>query len=185
MVVQPATRTPIDEAAVISRAQAGDRDAQDVLVRRYLADVYRLAFRLLGDEDQAQDAAQDAMVSAMKALGRFRGDASFRTWVLRIAANAARSQSRRRWRKREVSLTAVEAVAEETMDPAEAVSVRDEAAIANALIAKLPRKQGLAVELRVNQGLDYEEVAEILKCSTGAARVNYHLGIKKLRELMR
>ena len=184
MGVHPGARAPLDEAALIDRARAGDREAQDALVRRYLADVYRVALRLLGDEDLAQDAAQDALVNAIRALGRFRGDASFRTWVLRIAANAAKSQARRRWRKREVTLAAVEGVAIEGEDPEQSAVVRDEAARVRALMERLPRKQRLAVELRVNQGLDYQDVARVLNCSTGAARVNYHLGIKRLRELM-
>ena len=185
MGVHPAARAPLDEAALIGRARAGDREAQDVLVRVYLADVYGLALRLLGDEDLAQDAAQDAMVNAMRALNGFRGDSSFRTWVLRIAANAARSQARRRWRKREVALTAVEGLAGEGEDPEAKAVVQDEATRVRKHLERLPRKQRLAVELRVNQGLDYEDVARILKCSTGAARVNYHLGIKRLREMMR
>lgn len=185
MVAQRASRTPPDETTLIERARTGDRDAQDVLIRRYLADVYGVAYRLLGEEDLAQDAAQDAMVNAVRALDRFRGEASFRTWVLRIAANSARSLARKRWRKREVALTAVEGLPGETENPAEATVVRDEAARAQAMLQKLPPKQRLAVELRVNQGLDYQDVARILKCSEGAARVNYHLGIKRLRELMR
>jgi RNA polymerase sigma-70 factor (ECF subfamily) len=185
MAVQQSTRTPIDEAALVARARAGDREAQDALVRRYLADVYRIAYRLLGEEDLAQDAAQDAMVNAIRGLDRFRGESSFRTWVLRIAANSAKSHARRRWRKREVDWTVVEDVASDGADPEESVAVRDEAERANRMLAGLPRKQRLAVELRVNQGLDYPDVARILNCSTGAARVNYHLGIKRLRELMR
>lgn len=185
MSVEPGTRAPLDEAALIGRARTGDREAQDALVRRYLADVYRVAYRLLGEEDLAQDAAQDAMVNAMRALDRFREEASFRTWVLRIAANSAKSHARRRWRKREVTLRAVEGLAGEEADPEETAVVRDEAARVKAVLETLPRKQRMAVELRVNQGLEYPEVARILNCSTGAARVNYHLGIKKLRELMR
>jgi RNA polymerase sigma-70 factor (ECF subfamily) len=185
MGVHSGPRTQIDETALIGRARAGDLDAQDVLVRRYLADVYGLAFRMLRDEDLAQDAAQDAMVNAMRGLDRFRGDASFRTWVLRIAANAAKSLARRRSRKREVPLTAVDGLAGEAEDPAARVEMKDQAERIRARISTLPGKQRMAVELRVNQGLDYQEIARILKCSTGAARVNYHLGIKRLRELMR
>jgi RNA polymerase sigma-70 factor (ECF subfamily) len=185
MGVHSGPRTQTDEAALIGRARAGDLDAQDVLVRRYLADVYGLALRLLRDEDLAQDAAQDAMVNAMRALDRFRGDASFKTWVLRIAVNSAKSLARRRGRKREVPLTVVEGIAGDAEDPAERIEVKVEADRIREQISRLPTKQRLAVELRVNQGLDYQDIARILKCSKGAARVNYHLGIKRLRELMR
>src|SRR5690606_3195867 len=97
-----------DEGSLIARARAGDRGAQDLLVGRYLRDVYGAALRILGDPDLAQDAAQDAFVNALRGLERFRGDSSFRTWLLRIAFNSARSVARRRGRRREVALTVVE-----------------------------------------------------------------------------
>jgi RNA polymerase sigma-70 factor (ECF subfamily) len=83
----------VDESALIERARAGDHDAQEQLVRQHLGDVFDLAHRILGDRDLAQDAAQDAIVSALNGLGGFRGDASFRTWLLRITVNAAKSRS--------------------------------------------------------------------------------------------
>src|SRR5687767_4165594 len=88
--------TDVDEASLLSRARTGDREATDALIRRYLRDVYELTARILGDRDLAEDAAQDAFVNAVGALHKFRGDASFRTWLLRIALNSARSIQRRR-----------------------------------------------------------------------------------------
>jgi RNA polymerase sigma-70 factor (ECF subfamily) len=89
------------ELVLLERARGGEREAQETLVRRYLDDVYRLTYRLLGSRDRAQDATQDTFVNALQALPRFRGESSFRTWLLRIAANAARSQGRRWTRSRE------------------------------------------------------------------------------------
>lgn len=178
-----AASTP-DESELIARARTGDRQAQDLLVRRHLRDVHELCCRILGDGDLAQDAAQNAFVSALRALDRFRGDASFRTWLLRIAVNSARSIGRRRGRRREVTLTLVDDLADGGKDPAEHAVVADAAARAAALLEKLPPKQKLAVSLRVNQGLSYLEIGRIIDCSEGAARVNYHLGVKRLRELL-
>lgn len=175
----------IDEARLIERARAGDRDAQEVLARQYLGDVYALALRILGEPDLAEDATQEAMVNALRGLSRFRGDASFRTWLLRIAANSAKSLGRRRWRKREVGVAVVETMPGNDPDPEEAVTVKTEAESVAALLEQLPPKQRMAVHLRVNQDLSYAEIGEILDCSEGAARVNYHLGIKRLRELTR
>ncbi len=173
----------LDEATLIDRARGGDRDAQEVLVRRHLSAVYALALRILGEPDLAQDATQDALVNALHGLARFRGESSFRTWLLRIAANSAKSLGRRRWRKRESTLDAAQELAGDD-DPAHTAEVGTEAARATELLARLPPKQRMAVELRVNQGLSYAEVGQILDCSEGAARVNYHLGIKRLREMM-
>ncbi len=183
--LEPKAAAPGDDADLIERARAGDREAQEHLVRRHLADVYDVAYRVLGDRDLAQDAAQDALVNALRALHKFRGDSSFRTWLLRITTNAARSAGRRQGRRREVALTVVENTAgAEDEDAAARAATRDEADRIHALLEKLPTKQRLAVSLRIHQGLSYAEIGKVIDCSEGAARVNYHLGIRKLRELV-
>src|SRR5688572_8626640 len=88
------------EVDLVARARQGDRDAIERLIATHLPDAYAVTSRILGDRGLAQDAAHDAMVNALKALHRFRGDASFRTWVLRIAVNSARSVARSRTRRR-------------------------------------------------------------------------------------
>ncbi|MGH7577455.1 MAG: RNA polymerase sigma factor [Longimicrobiales bacterium] len=184
MVAPRASASSRDEASLIAEARAGDREAQEALIAAYLTDVYEVAVRVLGDRDLAQDAAQDAIVNALAGLPRFRGDSSFRTWLLRITVNSARSLGRRRWRKREVAIEAAEMQPSTERDPATMAAIRDEAGRVALLLERLPPKQRLAVSLRVNQGLSYQEIGSILDCSDGAARVNYHLGIKRLREWM-
>jgi RNA polymerase sigma-70 factor, ECF subfamily len=173
-----------DEIALLERARAGDPDAREQLVRRYLDDVYRLTARILGDRDLAQDATQDAFVNALGALHRFRGDASFRTWLLRIAANAARSVGRRQGRRREVNLVLAEDEPSLGPDPARRAEQVTEIERIELMLARLPPRQRLAVALRAQQGLSYAEIAVAMECTEGAARVNYHLGVKRLRELL-
>jgi RNA polymerase sigma-70 factor (ECF subfamily) len=175
----------IDETSLLERARAGESEAIDALVRAYLGDVYAVTVRVLGERDLAQDAAQDAMVNALRSLDRFRGDSSFRTWLLRIAVNAARSVARRRTRRREVSIDVVEGHSSNGVDPASHAVTHDEASRAAGMLARLPEKQRMAVSLRVQQGLSYHEIATVMGCTAGAARVNYHLGVKRLRELMK
>lgn len=174
--------TAVDEASLLSRARTGDRDATEQLIRRYLRDVYDLTARVLNDRDLAQDAAQDTFVNALGALHRFRGEASFKTWLLRIALNSARSVARRRHRKRETTLDAAVALPADSVDETDRISNSARAKQIEQLLPRLPEKQRLAVVLRLQQGLSYEEVSAALACSEGAARVNYHLGIKRLRE---
>ncbi|HEX6309123.1 MAG TPA: RNA polymerase sigma factor [Longimicrobiales bacterium] len=183
-VFQFRTDAPEDDVALVARARDGDRDAQDRLLRRYLPEVHALTRRLLHDPELAADAAQDALVNALTGLSGFRGDASFRTWILRIAANAAHSAGRRRGRRREVDLDGVEETAGSEPDPYHTAAARIEAERATRMLQKLPPKQRLAVTLRVSHGLSYAEASQVMKCSEGAARVNYHLGIRKLRELL-
>jgi RNA polymerase sigma-70 factor (ECF subfamily) len=181
-VVQLASAPAGDEASLIAEAAAGDPAAQDALVRRYLRDVYEVALRVLREPDLAQDAAQDALVNALRGLRRFRGEASFRTWLLRIALNTARSAGRRAGRRREVPLELVDTRADERAAVADVVVRQDEARRIGQLLDRLPPKQRMAVTLRVNQGLSFAEIAGVMRCTEGAARVNYHLGIRRLRE---
>jgi RNA polymerase sigma-70 factor (ECF subfamily) len=174
-----------DEKAVLARAKNGDAEAVDMLVRRYLKDVYAVSSRLLADRDHAQDAAQDALMNALKGLRRFRGESSFRTWLMRITVNSARTVVRRKARRREVSLEIVTESAADVPDAATLAMRNDEASRALVALEKLPDKQRMAVSLRINQGLNYQEIGAVLNCSEGAARVNYHLGVKRLRELMK
>jgi RNA polymerase sigma-70 factor (ECF subfamily) len=104
---------------------------------------------------------------------------------MRIAVNAARSVGRRKTRRREVSLDVVAESPADIPDAAVLAGRNDAAARAFALLDKLPEKQRLAVMLRTQQGLSYQEISAVLDCSEGAARVNYHLGVKRLRELMK
>lgn len=174
--------TPEDDASLLKRAVSGEREATEQLVRRYLRDVYDLTARVLNDRDLAEDAAQDAFVNAIGALHRFRGESSFRTWLLRIALNSARSIGRRRGRRREVDLDAAQNVVADSPDIVDRIATVDDAGRIEALLPRLPEKQRLSVILRLQQGLSYSEVGAALDCSEGAARVNYHLGIKRLRE---
>jgi RNA polymerase sigma-70 factor, ECF subfamily len=175
----------VEGAALLKRARSGDVDARDELVRRHLDDVFRLTSRILGDRDLAQDATQDAFVNALGALHRFRGDSSFRTWLLRIAVNTARSAGRRQVRRREVNLILADDEPMGGPDPATRAEHSMEAARVEKVLAVLPRKQRLAVGMRIQQGLSYAEIAAAIDCSEGAARVNYHLGLKRLRELLK
>ncbi len=183
MDVHPA-REP-DEASLIARARAGDEQAADQLVRRYLSDVYTVTSRVLLDGDLAQDAAQEAFVNALRGLARFRGESSFRTWLLRIALNAARTIARRQTQRREVGLDVAQDAPVDERDAASTVVLHDEAGRAAAMLERLPAKQRMAVTLRIHQGLSYQEIGAVLECTEGAARVNYHLGLKRLRELLK
>lgn len=173
-----------DESRLLERARAGDRHAVDALVRRYLPDVVELTTRMLGDRELAADAAQDTFVNAIGALARFRGESSFRTWVLRIAANAARSLGRRKGRRRESDLEDAGPLLASGRDPEDEAAHRQEAERLSRAMARLPEKQRIAVTLRTYQGMSYRDIGIVAECSEGAARVNYHLGVKRLRELL-
>ena len=151
----------LTDAEVLARARAGDAEG---LVRAYADDVYRTAYRVLGDADLAADARQDAFVSAIAGLSGFRGDASVRTWLVGIEAAASAAASGPRLDER--------------------VATRAEVARAQRALEKLPQKQRLCVSLRIQEDLSYAEIGGIVGCSEAAARVNYHYGVQRLREVL-
>jgi RNA polymerase sigma-70 factor, ECF subfamily len=173
-----------DDDVLVDRARTGDEAALDSIVARHYQAVYEVAYRILGEPDAAADAAQDAFVKAIRALSSFRKEASLRTWLLRIAANTARSAGRNTTSRREVVLEPGVREVGGGPDPEYEAMTRAEADRAAAALQQLPEKQRLAVSLRIYQDLSHREIAEVLGSSEGAARVNYHLGIKRLRELL-
>lgn len=182
-MTEPASARQVEgDQLLVERARSGDEGALSALVARHHEAVYQAAYRVLGEPEAAADAAQDTFVKALRALGRFRGDASFRTWVLAIATNTARSAGRRTTRRREVVLEPEAGWRAEERSPERETVIRSEVDRAEVAIAALPEKQRLAVTLRLQQDLSYREIAEVVGSTEGSARVNYHLGIKKLRE---
>ncbi len=174
----------MDEHALIERARAGDRAAFGELVRIHREAVYRFVARWLADPDLALDVAQDVFVRAFNGLNGYRGDGRFRTWLFSIALNAARSVARKRNRRGEVQLDEIAHIPD-LRTPPDAKAARAEAlARAAAELATLPEKQRGAVTLRIHEGLSFKEIGEIIGCSEGSARVNYHHGIQKLREAL-
>lgn len=174
----------VPDAALVERARSGDAAAQSVLVRRHHGAAFGVALSMTRDRDTAQDVVQDAFVKAFGALDGFRGDAAFKTWLLSITANEARGALRRTKRRRETALDDAAPVAAGGPDPAEAAVTSREAARAREMLERLPEKQRLSVSLRIDEGLSFREIGEVIGSSEGAARVNYFHGIRRLRELM-
>jgi RNA polymerase sigma factor (sigma-70 family) len=156
----------------------------DELVRRHHASAFRVALGILGEEDGAADATQDAFIKAFRGLEGFRGDASFRTWLLTIAANEARGLLRKRGRRRELGLEVAGPVATTQETAEDALQHAEEADRVRALLEKLPEKQREAVTLRIFEGLSFKDVGALIGSSEGAARVNYHHGIRRIREML-
>lgn len=187
---RPRNRTPPlpDEAAVIERAAAGDRTAFAQLMEHYQGACYGLAWRLLGDPDRAADATQDAFVHAYTAIRSFRGGV-FRSWLLRITANASYDILRRQQRRPTSPLPDPEEGAPELPDAAatdpDAEAGRSELyrQLERAL-RLLPPDQRTAVVLCDVYGMEYQEVATMTAAALGTVKSRIHRGRLRLRELL-
>ncbi len=169
---------------LVERGRSGDDAALGALAERHHAAAYRVALSFVREDDLAQDVVQDAFVKAFRALAGFRADASFRTWLLTITANEAKEVLRRQGRRKETALEDAGEVPSEESGPAHDAVMRDEANKARRMLEQLPEKQRLSVTLRIEEGLSFKEIGDVIGSSEGAARVNYFHGIRRLRELM-
>lgn len=172
------------DAALVERGRSGDQAAFGMLVKRHQDAAYRVAVSITKNEDVALDVVQDAFLKAFRALDGFRGDASFKTWLMTITANEARGVLRKVRRRKETALDDAGPVASERRNPADDVELMDESRRARDMLETLPEKQRMSVALRVEEGLSFREIGEVIGSSEGAARVNYFHGIRRLRELM-
>ena len=123
-------------------------------------------------------------MKAFRSLDRFRGDASFKTWLMTITSNEARGVLRKAKRWKETPIDDVAPIEDEQAGPAEQAVLASESARARELLAGLPEKQRLSISLRIDEGLSFREIGEVIGSSEGAARVNYFHGIRRLREWM-
>ncbi|MGI8657670.1 MAG: sigma-70 family RNA polymerase sigma factor [Candidatus Limnocylindria bacterium] len=186
----PAHRTqPLpDEADVIARAADGDRTAFAQLMEHYQSACFGLAMRLLGDPDQAADATQDAFIHAYRAMKSYRGGI-FRSWLLRITANASYDILRRAQRRPSSPLPDPDEGAPELPD-LDAVNPLAEAAKSElyrhleVALRKLPEDQRTAIVLCDVYGMDYNEVAAMTQSALGTVKSRIHRGRLRLRELM-
>jgi RNA polymerase sigma-70 factor (ECF subfamily) len=171
-------------ASLVAAARDGDRGAFEELVRATTAETYTLAFRLLGNEEDARDVVQEAYLRAYRSIGRFRGDASFRTWLYRITANCASTSLGSRSRRRAEPLDDDAPLADEDprRDPvarAESGALRDRLTSA---LADLPPRLRAVVVLRDVYDLPHEAIAHELGISESAAKVRLHRARRRLRE---
>ena len=171
-----------EDTDLLHRARKGDSDALESLVRRHQGVVYRFLLSFLKDEDQAADATQDTFLKALDRLEGFRGESSFRTWLLAIARNEALGFIRSRARRGEEALEQTEIIADDSLAPDEEALQAEEIRRVRDALERLPEKQRLSVSLRLFDGLSFIEIGQIIDSSEGAARVNYHYGIGRLRE---
>jgi RNA polymerase sigma factor (sigma-70 family) len=171
------------------RAQRGDLQAFNELVVEYEGLVYNVCYRILGQQQAAEDAAQDAFISAWRNIGSFRGEA-FRPWLLRIATNLCRDDLRRRGRRPSSSLDgALEAGVPEPPDrdllPEDITLNTELRAQLQAALDQLPEDQRMAVVLCDVEGLDYTEIAVVMNTSLGTVKSRIARGRLKLREMLK
>ncbi|MGM8849198.1 RNA polymerase sigma factor RpoE [Salinicola sp. V024] len=163
---------------LVERAQKGDSRAFDLLVKKYQHKILGLISRYVQDHSEVQDVAQEAFIKAYRALGSFRAESAFYTWMYRIAINTAKNYLVSRGRRppgSDLDISDAEIVDQSgrlsDIESPEAAIARDqlEAAVFEA-IDKLPDDLRTAITLREFDGLSYEDIATIMECPVGTVR---------------
>ena len=173
-----------EEAALVARAKAGDREAFNQLVRVTHSDAYALALRLTGNTEDARDVVQETYLRAYRSIDRFRGDARFSTWLYRIVANCSATHLSRRQRHRHDELASDHDLIDTRPehDPVLQGDLAELRASLDAAIADLPPRLRAVVVLRDVYDLPHEAIAKELGISVTAAKVRLHRARQRLRE---
>jgi len=183
LLERPAQVTATDpDHELAERFRDGDRAAFDALVRRHQKGMWRLIRRYVKSDADAADVTQLAFVRAFRGLAGFRGTATVRSWLYRIAINCALSWLRDHRREQPAEISE-DALTDDNPAPAQ-LAAGDDRARLRAAIAQLPPKQKLVLELRVFDDLSFKEVADLAACSENTAKVNFHYAVKRLRDIL-
>lgn len=171
---------------LVAAAKEGDHRAFEELVRQTYADTYTLAYRLVGDEEDARDVVQETYLRAHKGLKKFRGDAQLSTWLHRITANCASTFLGRRGRHRHDQLSEDFELADDEpeRDPVFQADLGDLRSNLVAALMELPPKLRTVVVLRDIYDLSHDAIATELDISESAAKVRLHRARKRLRETL-
>lgn len=180
------------EATLVTRAQSGDGDAFSELVRLYQRRAVAVAYRLLGNVDDARDVSQDAFVNAYRNLPQLRDQTRFGAWLMRAVTNLALNHRRSRHRRSAASLDDLAVVVACDREPARGLYSDGGAqplppelhdAVGDA-IGRLGEKQRLALVLFSVEGMPQKEVADILDCSVELVKWNVFQARRKLKEML-
>lgn len=186
-----------EDAALVRELQAGSEDAFNQLIAQYHAPIYSLIVRSLQNPADAADITQDVFIKVFRSIGSFHGDSSLKTWIYRIALHEASNQ-RRWWSrhcKQEITIdldssedeehpSLKESLADHRESPFDSANHAEMRARVEEALGKVPEAFRTVVVLREMEGMQYEEIAEILKINIGTVKSRLMRGRAALREAL-
>lgn len=182
-----------NEQLLLERSKAGDIAAFEKLIEVYQKKIFNLAYRMVGNHDDAADLAQEALIRIFKSIANFKEQSSFSTWVYRITTNVCLDEIRKKKNRRVLSLDEEIHVEDGEMQrqimsddplPDEVVEREELRSIVNGAIGSLPEEQRLVISLRDIQGLSYDEIAEVLDCPTGTVKSRINRARQALKNVL-
>ena len=174
----------LTDSELVDKATNGDSRALDALVERYAPRVNRLASQLMGDLEEARDAAQESLVKVCTRLKQFRGEAQFATWLHRVVVNTCRDRMAFQRLRRAEPLELDEHAADDTADPSSLAVLTDLRRDLSDALSRLSTDQRIAVVLRDSFGLSYKEISRVARMPVGTAKCYVHRARARLRQLL-
>ena len=179
-----------DEKAAVRRAQQGDMEACDHLIRHYQERIYGTIYHMISSHEDAADLAQETFIKACRNIHKFKGNSSFFTWIYRIAVNNTINFIKARRRQAQFSLNEMNPGREEEQQllelvsdktPRREIALRELQQILNAAMQKLSPIHRLVVTLHDVQGLPHEEIGGIMDCNTNTVRTRLYYARQQLQ----
>ncbi|MGC8887956.1 MAG: sigma-70 family RNA polymerase sigma factor [Verrucomicrobiia bacterium] len=186
-------RRPPDDVTLVKRAQNGDLEAYDELVRRYQERIYSVIYNMTSNRDITDDLAQETFIKAFRALKSFKGDSSFYTWLYRIAVNKTLNHIKKQKEAYTMSLNDLDVNVEHHPDivslisektPLREVGLNELQKKLNAALLKLSEKHRLVVVLHDIEGIPHDEIAKILGCNSGTVRSRLFYARQQLQQIL-
>jgi len=179
-----------NDAVLIQKSKQGDVHSFELLISKYQVYAYNIAWRMLGNEEDAKDATQETLIKVFKGLDKFKENSEFSTWLYTITVNTCRDQLRKRKKVMTLSVddteekVPIQLVAEESADPAVRLEQKEVAGQLLSALGKIPEFQKTAVLLRDVYGFSYEEIGAIENCSVGTVKSRISRGRHGLRTII-
>jgi RNA polymerase sigma-70 factor (ECF subfamily) len=183
----PPGKEPEQDLLLVEQFRRGDREAFDRIVARHRREVYRIARRMTGSHEDADDVTQDTFLKAYRALGNFRGESALRTWLIRIALNLSMNLGRSRGSRTVdgVDLSLLSGPEAQSLPGSEKHLLDAERdRHVRAAVDGLPPRQRQVVILRVYEEMKFQEIAEWLGCPVGTAKANFFHAVNNLRKAL-
>lgn len=192
----PSPLSPAEERDLVQRCQSGEAEAFDRLVEFHQNAVFGLAFRLMGNYDDANDLAQEVFILCFRKIGQFQGVSRLKTWLYRITVNTAKNQWKKKGRQGYAVTDSIDDPiqgdeGERARDlpssapgPVQTAEGREAADALRRCMAQLTPEQQEALTLRCMQGLSYQEITKIVGCSLGTVKSRINRARAELRVLM-
>ncbi len=182
------------EKNLLERAKSGDIAAFEQLIESYQRKIFNIAFRMLGNYDDAGDLTQEVLIRIYKSIRSFKEQSSFSTWIYRITTNVCLDELRKRKNKKVVSLDDEIRLEDGEMkrqiesgdpSPEETVETEELKKFVDDSIAQLSEEHRMVIVLRDIQGFSYEEIAEIIKCPAGTVKSRINRARQALKNILK